>query len=182
MTILRNTAFGASAVALVAVAILATTDIGFAQNKRHAMWGGHGHETSAPHRQRGAMGPMMRGGQQLMHRFDVNEDRQITQEEVDQVQADRFSTGDQDGDGIVTLGEFETLWLEDNRSRLVDQFQALDADGDGQVTPEEFNQRVAMMIQMLDRNGDGILSIDDRSGGDREGPRRDRGDAPRGNQ
>lgn len=180
MTILRNTALAAGALTLIGVGLLAMTDIGFAQNQKHAMWGGHGTKGGAHRMHRGGGRMGMNGGHHMMQRYDVNKDGQITQEEIDQVQADRFTSGDQDGNGIVTLVEFETLWLQDHRSRMVDRFQALDEDGNGQVTLDEFNERAALLIPVMDRNGDGLLSRDDHPGRDMRGPRRERNEAPRG--
>lgn len=47
---------------------------------------------------------------------------------------------DADGDGSLTLEEFEALHMQTLREQMVDRFQDLDADGDGQVSQEEITQ------------------------------------------
>ena len=113
----------------------------------------------------------------LFERFDANEDRQVTQAEIDTVVAERFATADTNSDSSVTLEEFEGLWLQDMRERMVDRFQRLDANGDGSVTTAEFNDHTRNIVDRLDRNGDGVLSRDDRGG---RGGRGDGGRGPRG--
>ncbi|MGR3271734.1 EF-hand domain-containing protein, partial [Thalassococcus profundi] len=50
---------------------------------------------------------------------------------------DRLAEFDADGDGALSLAEFETLHAAMIRKQTVDHFQHLDADGDGRVTKEE---------------------------------------------
>ena len=49
----------------------------------------------------------------------------------------RLSEFDADGDGSLSLSEFETLHSAMIRESMVDRFQHLDADGDGTVSPSE---------------------------------------------
>lgn len=153
MNILRNSAIAAGAIALIGVGVLVTTDTGFARDHKHGARGG-----DAMSGERGGH----RRGMRLMQRFDTNGDLQITQDEIDSVQATRFALGDSNADNVVTLDEFQVIWMQDNRQRMVDRFQALDDNGDGRVTVEEFNERASMLIAVMDRNGDGVLSREDR--------------------
>ena len=50
---------------------------------------------------------------------------------------DRLSEFDADGDGSLSLTEFEALHAAMIRETTVDRFQHLDADGDGRVTESE---------------------------------------------
>ena len=100
----------------------------------------------------------------FLQQHDANEDGQLTQSEIDGVRAQRLADFDADGDGALTLQEYQPLWLEAMRSRMVDRFQHLDADGDASVTLEEFKAPMSRIVVMMDRNGDGVLSPEDRRG------------------
>ena len=107
-------------------------------------------------------------GPKVMQRFDANRDGKLTQDEIDAVRANRLARFDSDGDGRLTLQEYETLWLDAMRERMVDRFQFLDNDGDGAVTRDEFVDPFAWFVARKDRNGDGELTIDEltrRQGG-----------------
>ena len=49
----------------------------------------------------------------------------------------RLAEFDADGDGSLSLAEFEALHTTMIRDMTVDRFQHLDADGDGRVTADE---------------------------------------------
>lgn len=116
----------------------------------------------------GAFGPGARGPM-LFERFDADEDGTLTQDEVNQVRAEQLATFDADGDGSLSLEEYEALWLEAMRERMVDRFQAHDDDGDGVVTGDEFGERTNRLVQRFDRDGDGTITLDEmqRRGRDR---------------
>lgn len=105
--------------------------------------------------------------------FDANEDGKLSQEEIDTGRANQLKKFDKDGDGTLTLGEYEALWLDVMRERMVDRFQDHDDDGDGKVTAEEFGDHFADMVKFMDTNGDGILDESDmRAHHDGQGYRR----------
>jgi hypothetical protein len=118
-----------------------------------------------------------RGMFRMMEAFDANEDGKLSQEEIDSSRAERFGQFDGDGDQSLTLQEYEQLWLDAMRERMVDRFQHLDADGDAKVTAEEFQRPFAKMVQRKDRNGDGVIDRNDfrRHRGSGEGPGQMRG-------
>ena len=121
--------------------------------------GGGGHHGGAP-------------GERLFEAFDANQDGRLTQAEVDQARQAKLAEFDANGDGSLSLEEYQALWLDAMRERMVDQFQAHDNDGDGLVTVEEFGERYDSLVQRLDRNDDGEITEDDL----RRRPRdRDRG-------
>jgi len=73
---------------------------------------------------------------------------------------------DSDGDGTLSIAEFETLHSAMIREKMVDKFQQLDADGDGAITSDEMiapakkmermqKMRSGMMGQMQGQPGDG---------------------------
>ncbi|MDA1059831.1 MAG: hypothetical protein O3C65_14225 [Proteobacteria bacterium] len=123
-----------------------------------------------------AAGPQgMRGGHHaaghgggVLETFDTNNDGRLTQAEIDTFRADRLAKFDSDNNGTLSLKEYEALWLDAYRERMVDEFQRHDDDGDSVVTAEEFNEPYAKLVARMDRNGDGILT------GEELNPRRHR--------
>jgi len=97
----------------------------------------------------------------MLESFDTNDDGKLSQEEIDQTRGERFGKFDADSDQSLTLGEYEQLWLDAMRERMVDRFQDLDADGDGKVTAEEFQQPFAKVVRRMDRNDDGVIDRGD---------------------
>jgi Ca2+-binding EF-hand superfamily protein len=100
-------------------------------------------------------------GARLFESFDANGDGRITQAEVDEVRQGRLDEFDADGDGSLSLEEYQALWMDVVRERMVDRFQAHDDDGDGLVTAEEFNDRFSSIVSRVDRDGDGEVTMDE---------------------
>jgi len=97
----------------------------------------------------------------MLDTFDSNEDGKVTQAEIDAMRGDRLVKFDADGDKSLTLQEYQALWLDAMRERMVDRFQELDADGDGKVTVEEFQDPYAKTVRRMDRNEDGVIDRND---------------------
>jgi Ca2+-binding EF-hand superfamily protein len=144
MSTSRNVMLVIGAVALGATALAGAS---LADGKRGYHRGGH-HGGPGRH-------------ERMIEQFDANQDGAITQVEIDQVRRDRLAAFDQNNDGSLTLEEYQALWLDAMRERMVDRFQDLDDDGDAIVTVEEFVEPFGSMVGRLDRNGDGALSRDD---------------------
>ncbi|MGH6896233.1 MAG: EF-hand domain-containing protein [Geminicoccaceae bacterium] len=113
------------------------------------------------------------GGAWLFENFDANDDGRITQVEIEEVRQGQLEEFDADGDGSLSLEEYQALWLDAMRERMVDRFQAHDDDGDGLVTVAEFGERFDGIISHLDDDGDGELTMDELRSRHRD---RDRGD------
>jgi hypothetical protein len=119
-----------------------------------------------------------RGGRglfgQMMEQVDVNADGAVTQVEIDTFRAGLVERADASGDGDISLQEFETIYMELTRERMVDAFQALDPDGNGVVTQAEMDRRFGNIVDRMDRNDDGQLTREDR------GHRHSKGERPEG--
>ena len=143
------------------VAGLASADMG-----GHRMWV-HGMG-------QGMGGGMM--GMQMMERYDANKDAKLSQQEIDQNRTSWHGEFDGDKNASLSIDEFQNLWLKARREQMVREFQEFDRDGNAQVTLEEYNQPMAGMVASRDRNGDGLLSREDRpQRGDRDGRHQRRG-------
>ena len=130
--------------ALGGVAGLANADMG-------QRMGGHG------------MGHGMgQGPMQMMERYDANKDDKLSQEEIDQNRTGWHGEFDGDKNATLSLDEFKMLWLKARNEEMVREFQHFDRDGNGQVTLDEYKQPLANLVENRDRNGDGVLSREDR--------------------
>ena len=112
-----------------------------------SMMQGNHHEMMQGMGQMGADGQMgmmdkdmmslMRGS--MMGRFDSDADGNgtISGDEAHGQLQSMHTNADTNGDGALTLEEFEVLHSQMIRSMMVDRFQHLDTDGDGMVTTGE---------------------------------------------
>ena len=98
----------------------------------------------------------------LLEFYDADGDGKLTQAELDSGRSEQHAAFDSDGDRQLSLEEYEALWLEAMRSRMVDRFQHLDEDGDGLVTVVEYTEPLSDLVARKDRNGDGALSREDK--------------------
>jgi len=177
----RSTTRILTASAIAGIGLVGLAAVSLADGERARPWrmhdasysgmGGHGmggHGMGGPGM--GGHGRMHGGMHDMLLSFDANEDGKLSQEEIDQGRASQLKKFDKNGDGTLSLGEYEALWLDVMRERMVDRFQGHDADGDGKVTSEEFGERFAGMVKFMDSNGDGVLDETDmraRHGGER---------------
>ena len=151
----------------VAIAVAVVAGIGavsFAATG-YATRGWYGHHGWAQHGQHGLHGKGMHGGRmlyRLMDRYDANQDGKLTQAEIDETRRNQFARFDADGDGALTLAEYQALWLDAMRERMVRGVQGHDDDGDAKLTPAEFNKRLSRLVERMDRNDDGVLDNNDR--------------------
>lgn len=102
-------------------------------------------------RMQGGMGGMngMGGmGGKLFGNLDANGDGQVTPEEAKAGREAALKKYDANGDGTLSLTEFQALFNQAVREKMVDQFQALDNDGDGQVTAAEVTAPADKLARM----------------------------------
>jgi Ca2+-binding EF-hand superfamily protein len=135
------------------VAIVTIGGVSFADRREH-----RGDHERGEHR--GHRGGFHRG-EQLFESFDANSDGKLTQAEVDQTRQERFTQFDADKDGKLNLQEYQALWSDAMRSRMVDRFQNLDDDGDAAVTSEEFLAPFSKVVSRKDRDDNGELTRDE---------------------
>lgn len=106
---------------------------------------------------------------EMFEAVDADGDGKLTQAEIDKLRNDLHAAHDADGDGNLDLEEFAGLWHETTRPLTVRTFQMLDTDGDAVVTRAEYDRPLAGIVERLDRDGDGGLSMKDRWHDDDDG-------------
>ena len=124
--------------------------------------GHHGGGYGRDHRRGGKGHGGGHGARQMMERYDANNDRKVTQEEINTNREAWHKEFDANNDGKLSLDEFKQLFLKARAHRIVRQFQRFDRDGDAGITPAEYLRPLENMVEMRDRNGDGALSREDR--------------------
>ncbi|WP_137387657.1 hypothetical protein [Rhodoligotrophos defluvii] len=100
----------------------------------------------------------------LFERYDVNDTGRINVQEMLTIRGDDLKKFDSNGDGQLDLTEYQALWLDRMRERMVRSFQRYDRDGDAKVTVEEYNRPIERLAKKLDRNKDGVIERVDRRG------------------
>lgn len=141
-------------------------------------WGRHGGERGHHGMRHGAGaggpggwgGPMgmhgggPRGGMMMMvlREADTDEDGALSQDEINAFIQGKVDLGDADGNGEVTLQEFEAIWLDFTRRPMVRTFQFFDENGDAVISAEEIDSHFGDVVKRMDRNEDGVLNRDDR--------------------
>lgn len=158
----RQTMIIAASIATL-VGIVAIGGVSFADRREHR--GDHERYEHRSHglkrgERHGRHGGLHRG-ERLFERFDANRDGTLTQAEVDQTRRERFTSFDADNDGQLSLQEYQALWSDAMRSRMVDRFQGLDDDGDAAVTIEEFLAPFGKVVSRMDRDNNGELTRDE---------------------
>jgi len=113
-------------------------------------------------------GAGQRGGPgMIFERFDINEDGQITRDEIVEAAAARFAETDANGDGMLSLEEM-TAAAEERRAERVARgaermLERADSDGDGMLSLEEATAareggRFERMFDRIDADGDGVIT------------------------
>ena len=114
-------------------------------------------------------GPLAVSAMEMFDAADADGDGRLTQDEIDKLRNDLHAAHDVNGDGNLDLEEFEGLWHETTRPLTVRAFQTLDTDGDAVVTRAEYDRPLAGIVERLDRDRDGSLSMKDRWHDDDDG-------------
>lgn len=96
---------------------------------------------------------------EMIEKIDTNADGKITMAEIQAHRDQLHAEHDTDGNKAISLSEFEGIWLTHMRPLMVDRFQMMDDDGDGQITNAEVDKKMTWMMQRMDKNDDGAISI-----------------------
>ncbi len=97
----------------------------------------------------------------MLERYDVNEDGALGLDEIRGERERAFKAADANGDGVLTVQEYEGLWLQTMRPRMVRSFQKHDDDGDGRITSDDYSKRFYRMMTWMDQNEDGQIDAKD---------------------
>ncbi len=126
----------------------------------------------------GMMGAKKLMGPQFHDLMDANDDGKVEAAEARTQLQKLLEENDTDGDGALSISEFEVLHSRMIRETMVDRFQHLDSDGDGAVTAEEMTapaeqierkeKRMNMMMEMMQKSS-GSSEHGMRSGGMMDG-------------
>jgi len=117
----------------------------------------------------GMMGSGMMGGA-FDEAFDADGDGTVAPAELRAGLEAQLAGNDADGDGALSLDEFEALHSAMIRSLMVDRFQAFDEDGDGRITAEEITAPAARLERMqalrsqATQNPGGAMPMDQGAG------------------
>ena len=157
-----------AATAIAALGLVTLAGVSHAGRSSHDCerggWGKHGERGPGGH------------GQMMFEKFDSDGDGRVTRAELDKTRAEKLESADGNGDGQLTLEEFQVLWLEMARPMMVDRFQDLDEDGNGVVTEAELGQPLAAMFVYLDRDDDGAITAEELRGKHRKHRKHDHDD------
>jgi len=96
-----------------------------------------------------------------LKRFDLNNDGQVTQEEINKVKSEQFAKYDSDGNGILSSEEWQAMRQDRVKERMARRFAHHDSNGDGGISQEEFMSRATHMMDRLDSNGDHVIDKDE---------------------
>jgi Ca2+-binding EF-hand superfamily protein len=100
-----------------------------------------------------------------MEYFDSNQDGVVTTSELNEASKQRYAKMDADGNGTVSMEEFQ-VYLGDRKSQWREQrFTEMDSNGDQQVSKQEYilyrQQRAEQRYQDMDADNDGSISKDE---------------------
>ncbi len=116
-------------------------------------------------------------GAHFIENWDLNGDGAVTAEEARERRSNVFASFDANDDGFLDAEEYVLF----DEARAQDQaenepkglgkgarnpangmrLEVNDTDGDGKVSEAEFLDNAASWIEMIDRNGDGVVTVAD---------------------
>jgi Ca2+-binding EF-hand superfamily protein len=95
-------------------------------------------------------------GSWMLQRYDADGDGVISLQEFQAAGDAMFAQLDADGDGRISAEEFAAFERRHARG-----FARMDADGDGYVTKAEFDDARMARFNALDVNGNGVIDADE---------------------
>ena len=106
----------------------------------------------------------------FLEQFDTNKDGSVSKDEIAAFVSGKMKTYDKDGDGMLSLTEYQALWNDMMQEAIVRSFQRYDRNGDGKVTAAEYGLRFDRILAELDHNKDGTIDQNEMRGPDRGPP------------
>jgi hypothetical protein len=97
----------------------------------------------------------------LFAALDADGDGRVTAVELQAARAAQIDRFDADGDGRLSAVEYRTWWLDAAQARLTRQFRADDRDGDGMISLDDLIARSGALLKRRDRDGDGAISVEE---------------------
>jgi len=103
-----------------------------------------------------------KGKGKFMEYFDSNQDGVVTISELNEASKQRYAKMDADGNGTVSMEEFQA-YVGDRKAQWREQrFAEMDANGDLQVSKQEYilyrQQRAEQRYLDMDADNDGVVS------------------------
>jgi hypothetical protein len=128
------------------------------------------------HGQRAERGAAFMAGERFA-RADADGNRMLSLEEFQAGSTERFTRMDSDGDGLVTAAEMTAAAQRTRESRVAAMIERLDTNDDGALSLDEVNARSAQRFARLDRDEDGSLEPREmRRGTGERGEQQERGE------
>ena len=107
-------------------------------------------------------GQLALSAMEMFDAIDADGDGKLTQAEIDKARNDRHGAHDANGDGSLSLEEVSPRCGTRPRARSpCARSRMLDSDGDAVVSRAEYDRPLAEIVERLDRDGDGGLSMRD---------------------
>ncbi len=101
---------------------------------------------------------------QMLERFkaaDENGDKKLTKAEIYQSRSKRAAEIDTNNDGTINAAEMDAAGKEMRLKRQQRMLGRMDTDGNGMVSADEYARTGTRMMQHMDRNHDGIVTLEE---------------------
>ena len=99
-------------------------------------------------------------GDKMFDKLDANGDGRVTEDEMTSRHQELLANADQDGDGALTKEEMKAYHKAKREERRAARNP--DKNDDGVIDRTEFITAAQEKFDKLDKNGDGVLSEDER--------------------
>lgn len=131
----------------------------------HAKSGGwhHGHGWSHSSGYGSSHNGMENHMKAVLKKFDADEDSMVSFQEIEAGIKGYFKTANKNGDDRLTLDEYENLWIEATREKMIRSFQYFDSEGKGYLTQQSLLEPILEKAKYFDRNEDGKIEMSEMS-------------------
>lgn len=98
---------------------------------------------------------------EMFDKMDSNQDGKLSLDEMPDHRQKYLDKMDMDNDGFISKEEAEAKRGGHHKNRMAMMMQRLDSDGDGKITRSEFTSHATEMFNKADENGDGVVTEDE---------------------